>query len=80
MSRFIRTKRGKAVYKLRQQSVEPVFGQIKAVRGFRPFSLRGLTNVSGEWKLVALVHNLLKVFRHKCAFGGCIPRTVPTLG
>lgn len=80
MSRFIRTKRGKAVYKLRQQSVEPVFGQIKAVRGFRSFSLRGLANVSGEWNLAALVHNLLKVFRHKCASGGCIPRAVPTMG
>ncbi|NLN18566.1 MAG: hypothetical protein GX162_04720, partial [Firmicutes bacterium] len=52
--------------------------QIKAVRGFRSFSLRGLTNVSGEWNLVALVHNLLKVFRHKCASDGSIPRAVPT--
>lgn len=64
MSRFIRTKRGKEIYKLRQQSVEPVFGQIKAVRGFRRFSLRGLDSVTGEWTLVALVHNLLKLFRY----------------
>lgn len=64
MSRFIRTKRGKEIYKLRQQSVEPVFGQIKAVRGFRNFSLRGLEAVTGEWTLVALVHNILKLFRH----------------
>lgn len=65
MSRFIRTKRGKTIYKLRQQSVEPVFGQIKEVRGFRSFSLRGLVNVAGEWNLVALVHNMLKLFKHK---------------
>lgn len=65
MSRFIRTKRGKMIYKLRQQSVEPVFGQIKAARGFRSFSLRGLSEVTGEWMLVALVHNMLKLFRHR---------------
>lgn len=63
MSRFIRTKRGKQIYKLRQQSVEPVFGQIKSVRGFRSFSLRGLDNVTGEWTLVALAHNMLKLLR-----------------
>lgn len=63
MARFIRTKRGKEVYKLRQQSIEPVFGQIKAVRGFRAFSLRGLAQVRGEWMLVALVHNMLKLFK-----------------
>lgn len=67
MSRFIRTKHGKAIYKLRQQSVEPVFGQIKAVRGFREFSLRGLDSVSGEWLLVSLVHNVLKLFRQSPA-------------
>jgi transposase len=65
MARFIRTKRGKAVYKQRQTSVEPVFGQIKGVRGFRSFSLRGLSQVKGEWNLVALVHNALKLFTHK---------------
>lgn len=66
MSRFIRTKRGKTIYKLRQQSVEPVFGQIKEARGFRSFSLRGLADVAGEWNLVALVHNMLKLFKHNC--------------
>lgn len=61
MSRFIRTKRGKTIYKLRQTSVEPVFGQIKAVRGFHTFSVRGLAKVTGEWNLVATVHNMLKL-------------------
>lgn len=67
MSRFIRTKRGKAIYKIRQQSVEAVFGQIKEVRGFRRFSLRGLSAVAGEWTLVATVHNLLKLFKRTLA-------------
>lgn len=64
MSRFLQTQRGKQVYRLRQQSVEPVFGQIKEVRGFRRFSLRGLAAVTCEWDLVAAVHNLLKLFQH----------------
>jgi hypothetical protein len=43
--------------------VEPVFGQIKRIRGFRKFSLRGLRFVSAEWQLVCLTHNLLKIWR-----------------
>ena len=41
--------------------VEPVFGHVKEARRFRRFSLRGITKVRGEWTLVSLVHNLLKV-------------------
>jgi len=54
---------GRAVYARRKAVVEPVFGQIKEARGFRRFSLRGLQLVSGEWQLVCLTHNLLKLFR-----------------
>jgi hypothetical protein len=54
---------GQAVYKMRKAIVEPVFGQIKERRGFRRFSFRGLGKVSAEWKLIALTHNLLKLFR-----------------
>lgn len=64
MRRKLRTKRGRARYRLRQTSVEPVFGQIKGARGFRQFSLRGLSKVQGEWTLVCLTHNLLKLFGH----------------
>jgi hypothetical protein len=53
---------GRAIYKMRKAIVEPVFGQIKERRGFRRFSFRGLANVSAEWKLIALTHNLLKLF------------------
>jgi hypothetical protein len=45
--------------------VEPVFGQIKEVRGFRRFSFRCLQKVKAEWDLICLTHNLLKLFRAK---------------
>ncbi|EQD77703.1 transposase IS4 family protein, partial [mine drainage metagenome] len=53
-------------YRLRQQVVEPVFGQIKHARGFRQFLLRGLQKVQGEWSLLCTAHNLLKL---KAALG-----------
>lgn len=61
MRRKLRTKRGTARYQLRQETVEPVFGQIKEARGFRRFSLRGLEKVRAEWQLVCLTHNVLKL-------------------
>jgi transposase len=48
-------------YRLRKQTVEPVFGQIKHARGFRQFLLRGIEKVRGEWSLICTVHNLLKL-------------------
>jgi transposase len=60
----LRTARGRAVYGLRKGVVEPVFGQIKAARGFRRFSLRGLEKIKGEWCLICLTHNLLKIWRY----------------
>jgi hypothetical protein len=54
---------GKALYARRKVIVEPVFGQIKEARGFRRFLLRGLDNIRGEWRLVCLTHNLLKIWR-----------------
>jgi transposase/IS5 family transposase len=63
MARKLRTKKGRETYSKRKQIVEPVFGQIKESRGFRRFLLRGLENVSAEWDLICLTHNLLKLFR-----------------
>jgi transposase len=63
MARKLRTKKGRETYAKRKHIVEPVFGQTKEVRRFRRFSLRGLTSVSGEWDIVSLTHNLLKLFR-----------------
>jgi hypothetical protein len=57
----LRTPAGRAVYKLRQAVVEPVFGQIKEGRGFRRFLLRGLAKVQAEWKLICATHNPLKL-------------------
>jgi Transposase DDE domain len=55
------TAEGKAVYKLRQHTVEPVFGIIKHVLGFRRFSMRGREKVSLEWTLVCLAWNLKRL-------------------
>ena len=63
----VQTALGRAVYGLRKGVVEPVFGQIKGARGFRRFLLRGLAKVRGEWRLVCLTHNLLKLWRYGCA-------------
>ena len=63
MKRKLKTKAGKAVYAARKAIVEPVFGQIKQARGFRQFLLRGIDKVRGEWSLVCMTHNLLKMYR-----------------
>lgn len=52
-------------YRLRKQIVEPVFGQMKAARGFRQFLLRGLDSVKGEWAMLCTAHNLLKLAHAK---------------
>jgi transposase len=63
MKRKLKTKAGKAVYAARKAIVEPVFGQIKHARGFRQFLLRGIDKVRGEWSLVCMTHNILKMYR-----------------
>ena len=63
MARKLRTAKGRATYSKRKHIVEPVFVQIKEARGFRRFLLRGLENVTCEWDIVCLTHNLLKLFR-----------------
>ncbi len=62
MKRKLQTKAGKAVYAARKCVVEPVFGQIKQARGFRQFVLRGIQKVKGEWALVCLTHNILRLY------------------
>ena len=68
MRHRLKTGSGKALYKLRQQTVEPVFGIIKAVLGFRQFLLRGLEKVSLEWTLVCLAYNVRRL--HTLGLGG----------
>lgn len=69
MAHRLQTKAGRARYALRKQTVEPVFGIIKSVLGFRQFSLRGLTQVRGEWSLVCLAWNLKRMAVLRPKFG-----------
>jgi hypothetical protein len=65
MAHRLKTKIGRQLYKLRKQTVEPVFGLIKEVMGFRRFRLRGRKKVSLEWTLVCLSYNLKRLFALK---------------
>jgi hypothetical protein len=61
MKHRLKTRAGRATYALRKQTVEPVFGIIKSVMGFRQFLLRGLDHVTNEWTLVCLAWNLKRM-------------------
>ena len=65
----LRTKAGRALYRLRQQTVEPVFGIIKEALGFRRFSLRGQAGAALEWTLVCLAYNLRRLHRLRVVAG-----------
>jgi len=64
MIRKLSTKRGQEIYSKRRSTVEPVFGQIRQARGLRQFLLRGHENVSAEWQVWCLTHNLLKMYHY----------------
>jgi hypothetical protein len=61
MAYKLQTAIGRAIYRLRKMTVEPVIGLIKEVLGFRQFSLRGLGAAAGEWGLVCLAFNLKRL-------------------
>src|SRR5687767_9005837 len=63
MTALLNTKAGHAAYARRKATVEPVFGQIRACRGYRQVSFRGLFKNRCEWLLVCATHNLLKLWR-----------------
>jgi hypothetical protein len=65
MARKLRSQKGFAIYAKLNVIVEPVNGQIKAVRGLRRFLLRGLEKVDGEWRLIAATYDLLKLLRYR---------------
>ena len=67
MREKLRTPEGRAIYARRKAITEPVHGLIKQARGFRQFLLRGLDKATGEFTLVALTHNLLKLWRASLA-------------
>lgn len=62
MAHRLKTPEGKALYALRKQTPEPVFGIIKSVMGFDQFLLRGVDNVKGEWNLVTMSWNIKRMF------------------
>lgn len=61
MAHHLSTQAGKALYKLRKQTVEPVFGIIKGVMGWRQMSMRGLYKAQGEWSLVTMAWNIKRM-------------------
>jgi hypothetical protein len=69
MAHRLKTRAGRVAYALHNQTVEPVFGIIKSVMGFRQFSLRGLRKVSGEWNLVCLAWNAKRMAVLRPKFG-----------
>lgn len=71
MAAKLRTAEGRAIYRQRKCTVEPVIGIIKDVLGFRQFSLRGLAQVRGEWILVCLAYNIKRLHT---LLGGVVPQ------
>jgi transposase len=67
MRRVLATDHGQAIYRRRQATVEPVFGQLKFNRRFDRFQRRGRSAVRSEWRLAAATHNLLKLHSHRIA-------------
>jgi transposase len=64
MKRKIDSVRGRHIYSYRISVVEPVFGNIKSAVGIKRFSLRGKKKVNGQWKLMAMIHNIAKIHRY----------------
>jgi transposase len=75
MAAKLQTPAGRAIYRQRKCTVEPVIGIIKEVLGFRQFSLRGLANVRGEWILVCLAYNIKRLHT---LLDGVVPATAQT--
>lgn len=67
MKEKVESEVGRALYRKRKQTVEPVFGAIKAAMGFRQFLLRGLEKIQGEWQLVTLAYNFKRLMSLKLA-------------
>lgn len=62
MKHKLKTDNGRELYAKRKSTVEPVFGIIKHVMGFRQFLLRGFETVTGEWTLVSIAWNIKRMF------------------
>jgi len=62
-SHRLKTQEGKKLYAKRKSTVEPVFGIIKSVMGFRQFMMRGVEKAKGEWNLVAICWNIKRLHK-----------------
>jgi hypothetical protein len=80
MTAKVRTPEGKALYSRRKVIVEPVCGQMKEVRGFRRFLLRGLAHIRGAWRRVCLTHHLRKIWRYGCVLSAAYALWRPLYG
>jgi DDE family transposase len=69
MQRAITSPHGAALYRRRQQMIEPIFAQTKVTRRADRFQRRGLGACRSEWRLIAATHNILKLYRHAPAAG-----------
>jgi hypothetical protein len=67
MRRVLATQHGRDLYRQRQSTIEPVFGQIKFNRAIKRFQRRGRTACRSEWRFIAASHNLLKLHNHRLA-------------
>jgi Transposase DDE domain len=67
MRRVLSTDQGKALYRKRHATIEPVFGQMKFNRRLDRFLRRGRSAVRSEWRLFGASHNLLKLHNHRTA-------------
>jgi hypothetical protein len=67
MRRVLDTEAGSALYRRRQQLIEPVFANTKHNRGITRFHRRGRAAAHTEWRLITATHNLLKLHRHRLA-------------
>ena len=68
MKQKIDATKGRAIYSQRLGTVEPVFGHINTMIGFKRFSLRGKTKVNAQWQLISMIHNILKIHRYGWEF------------
>ncbi len=66
MRQKLKSEEGRAVYALRQQTIETLFGHLKGNLGFRRFHLRGVRGAATEWTVLCLAYNLKKWVRHAC--------------
>jgi hypothetical protein len=64
MKQKIDSAMGRHIYSQRLGTVEPVFGNITSSIGFKRFSLRGKQKVNGQWQLISMIHNILKIHRY----------------